>query len=392
MARGEILVVNSGSSSIRLAVFDAAGERRVWSAHLEGVGGPASEFTVEDEAGRFVERVDAGDYSAALAVGFEAVARRSAGASWAGIGHRLVHGGEALQAPQLIDAEVEARLAGLTRLAPLHMPHNIAGIEAARRRWPDAPQVACFDTAFHATLPERARAIAMPRALLGDDVRRYGFHGLSFESIVQALKADGVDVARERLVVAHLGAGSSMCAIVGERSIETTMGFSTLAGLPMGTRCGDVDPGALLHALIEGGIGAEGLARALYEQSGLLALSGLSGDVRDLLQHRSDPRVDAAIDFFCYQARRQIAALAGAMGGLDRLVFTGGIGANACAIRAEICAGLEFLGVAVDARRNEDGKVRLSRKRSRVVVEARATDEEGVIARHVRDMLDARGA
>ncbi|GIK49809.1 MAG: hypothetical protein BroJett013_25060 [Alphaproteobacteria bacterium] len=222
-------------------------------------------------------------------------------------------------------------------------------------------------------------------------MRRYGFHGLSYQSIVHALEEDGADLARERVVIAHLGAGASMCAIKEGKSVETTMGFSTLSGLPMGTRCGDVDPGALFYLLANGTFSPVELERALYEQSGLKALSDLSGNMKELLHRRGEAGADFAIDMFCYQARRAIASLAGALGGLDRLVFTGGIGANAPAVRGEICAGLEFLGVHVDARRNDEGRKRISPRRSPVLIEARATDEESIIAADVLAVLTPAG-
>lgn len=393
MARGEILVVNSGSSSIRLAVFDGEARLRVWSARFDGVGAPGGRLVVEGEAGHASSHdAVAGDHAAALDIALAAATERVQDVPWRGVGHRLVHGGSKFSAPRLIDGETESRLGELARLAPLHMPQGLAGIRAVRGKWAEAPQVACFDTAFHATLPERARAIALPTRLLGDDVRRYGFHGLSYEFIVRALREDGADLARERVVIAHLGAGASMCALKDGKSVETTMGFSTLSGLPMGTRCGDVDPGVLLHVLADGMLLPTELERALYEQSGLMALSGLSGNMKDLLDHRDEAGAALAIEVFCYQARRSIAGLAAVLGGLDRLVFTGGIGANAPAIRAEICAGLEFLGVHVDGRRNEGSRKRISPRRSPVLIEARTTDEESVIAGHVRAVLDAAGA
>lgn len=304
-------------------------------------------------------------------------------ATWLGVGHRFVHGGEAFSAPQIITGEIEQRLQSLAPLAPLHMPQSLAGVAAVRKRWPHASQVASFDTAFHASLPARARVLALPQELLGAEVRRYGFHGLSYQSILLALTEAGVEVEGERILIAHLGAGASMCAIAGGQSVETTMGFSTLAGLPMATRCGDIDPGALLHILADTSLSPNELRRALYQDSGLKALAGLDGDMKQLLAHRLEPAAALAIEVFCYAARRSIASLAAAMGGLDRLVFTGGIGERADAIRTEICAGLEFLGVELDARANSAGQTKLSPEGARVLVEARTSNEEGVIARHV---------
>lgn len=386
MARSEILVINSGSSSVRVAAFDADALVRVWSARVEGVGLEGARLGLEESGREPLRRqVEAHDHSQALAIALEAAASRPA--DWLGVGHRIVHGGADFLAPVRIDAGVEARLSALVALAPLHLPQNLAGVAACRTMWPEAPQVACFDTAFHATLPEHARAMALAPSLLGAEVRRYGFHGLSYESIVRALHIDGADLERERVVIAHLGAGSSMCALGRGQSIETTMGFSTLSGLPMGARCGDLDPGALIHVLRERKISVSELERTLYEQSGLLAVSGLTGDMKELLERRNEPGAAAAIQFFCYHARRHIGALAAVLGGIDRLVFTGGIGANAVVVREEICIGLMFLGVDLDADRNEAGKTRLSRKRAPVVIEARQTDEEAIIAAHVRTVL-----
>jgi acetate kinase len=287
----------------------------------------------------------------------------------------------------LVTAALEARLRRLIPLAPLHQPHNLAGIAAVRGARRGLPQVACFDTAFHHTMPRLATLTGLPRALRDEGVRRYGFHGLSYEYVVDALRRAGTDVDNERIVVAHLGNGSSMCALKGGRSIETTMGFSTLAGLPMGSRCGDLDPGIILYLLAEKGMSVERLERLLYEESGLLGVSGRSRDMQDLLACASEPAAVEAVEFFCYQARRHVAALTAALGGLDRLVFTGGMGANAPAVRAGICTDLAYLGIALDAERNADGARIVSAASGTVAVEAFATDEELVIARHVRDAL-----
>ena len=387
---GEFLVVNCGSSSIKLGVFAAGAVRRVWSAGVERIGQAEAHFQVSD-GGRLPVGVSrpVADHDAALRMLFDAVAQRASGSALSAVGHRVVHGGLEFDGPQLLDAGAEEKLRGLVPLAPLHMPRNLAGIAAARRACPNLPQVACFDTTFHRTLPRRAAMLALPRKLFDSGVRRYGFHGLSFEYIVEALRGTGVDVARERIVIAHLGAGASMCALREGRSIETTMGFSTLTGLPMSTRCGDADPGAVLHLLTARGLSAEQLQRMLYLESGLLGVSGVSGDMQVLLARAHEPGPAEAIDLFCYQARRQIASLAAVLGGLDRLVFTGGIGANAADVRAQICAELGFLGVALDESRNLGMARLISTNASSVAVEALETDEEVVIARHVRRALES---
>ena len=385
---GEILVINCGSSSVKLGVFDARASRRIWSAGVERIGQADPRFQgVEGEGlvGGEVRKIP--DHGAALHVLLEAVGRRAPSSRLRAIGHRVVHGGSEFDHPRVLDVAAEAKLSGFVPLAPLHMPQNLAGIAAARHLWPDLPQIACFDTMFHRTLPRRAAMMALPRALFERGVRRYGFHGLSYEFVVGALKSDGVDVARERIIIAHLGAGASMCAIENGRSIETTMGFSTLAGLPMSTRCGDLDPGAILHLLTEDRLSPDELQQLLYQESGLLGLSGLSGDMKALIARADEARAAEAIDYFCYQARRHVGALAAVLGGLDRLVFTGGIGVNAPAVRAQICGGLGFLGIELDSARNAEGAGLLSSDASAVLVEMRQTDEELVIARHVGDLM-----
>ena len=387
---GEILVVNCGSSSVKLGVFDASASHRIWSAGVERIGQADTRLQIlEGEDLITGDSREITDHDAALRILFEAARQRAPSSRLRAIGHRVVHGGSEFDRPQILDAAAEAKLLALVPLAPLHMPQNLAGVAAARRLWPNLPRIACFDTMFHSTLPRRAAMMALPRALFERGVRRYGFHGLSYEFVVGALKRDGVDIARERIIIAHLGAGASMCALENGRSIETTMGFSTLAGLPMSTRCGDLDPGAILHLLTDDRLSLDELQQLLYRESGLLGLSGMSGDMKALLARADDPRAAEAIDFFCYQARRQVGALAAVLGGVDRLVFTGGIGVNAPGVRARICGGLGFLGIELDSARNAEGVRLLSSDASAVLVEMRQTDEELVIARHVREIMTA---
>jgi acetate kinase len=292
----------------------------------------------------------------------------------------------------MVTMAIEARLRQLIPLAPLHQPHNLAGITAIRKARPDIPQIACFDTAFHHDLPRLATLTALPQQLYDQGVRRYGFHGLSYEYVVDALRGSGVDVDREHIIIAHLGSGASMCAMSGGHSVETTMGFSTLAGLPMGTRCGDLDPGIVLYLLKEKGMTVERVEHLLYEESGLRGVSGLSGNMQDLLARSTEPAAIEAVEVFCYQARRHLAALTATLGGLDRLVFTGGIGANAPTVRAQICAGLEYLGIQLDVARNAGNDRVVSPDASDVAIETFPTDEELMIARHVRQVLAARPA
>jgi acetate kinase len=288
----------------------------------------------------------------------------------------------------MVTPALEARLRRLIPLAPLHLPHNLAGILAVRLRRPDLAQVACFDTAFHRGLPRLARLTGLPRRFSDEGIRRFGFHGLSYEYVLDDLRQREGDEATGRIIVAHLGNGASMAAIRDGQSVETTMGFSTLAGLPMGTRSGDLDPGALLYLLVERQMSPENVQALLYEQSGLLGLSGISRNMEELLTRMTDePAAAEAVGFFCYQARKHLAALTAALGGLDRLIFTGGIGANAPEIRARICGGLAYLAIEVDEHRNSAGALCISSAASRVVVEAVQTDEELMIARHVRRLL-----
>jgi acetate kinase len=392
---GTILVINCGSSSVKFALF-AMGDPlpRLRSGAIERIGLANGRFRAIDTDGAIAidDARDIASHDEALALLLDAIDRHPSGPPLAAVGHRVVHGGPECDCPVLVTAALEARLRQLVPLAPLHQPHNLAGIAAVRSVRPGLPQVASFDTAFHHTLPRLATLTALPRALHGEGIRRYGFHGLSYEYVVNALHLNGVDVDGERIIVAHLGNGASMCALKDGRSVETTMGFSTLTGLPMGTRCGDLDPGIILYLLAEKGMTVERIQRLLYEESGLLGLSGVSRNMQDLLALPADPAALEAIEVFCYQARRHLAALTATLGGLDRLVFTGGIGANAPAIRRNICEGLEYLGIALDNNRNTNGARVMSADASRVVIQAFPTDEEQMIARHVWQVLVAQPA
>jgi len=390
-----ILVINSGSSSVKFALFAAEEPlSRLWSGAIERIGLANGRFHAVDAEGATVidETRDIADHDAALRLLLDAVEEHSSDARLVAVGHRIVHGGPDCDCPVVVTAALEAKLRRLNPLAPLHQPHNLAGIAAVRKARPGLPQIACFDTAFHHSLPRLATLTALPREFYDEGVRRYGFHGLSYEYVVDALRRDGVDVDREQIIIAHLGNGASMCAVKGGWSVETTMGFSTLAGLPMGTRCGDLDPGIVLYLCAEKGMTVERVQHLLYEESGLLGLSGLSRNMQDLLANPAEPAAVEAVDFFCYQARLHLAALTATLGGLDRLVFTGGIGANAPAVRAKICTDLEYLGIALDAKRNADGARVISADAGRVAIEAFPTDEELMIAQHVQQLLTAQPA
>ena len=388
-----ILVINSGSSSVKFALVGAQESLpRLWSGAIERIGlDNARLYATGGDGEPILDEVRAiADHDAALALLMQTVEQHSSGARLSAVGHRIVHGGPDCNCPLVVTAELEARLGQLSSLAPLHQPHNLAGIAAVRRARPDLPQVASFDTAFHHGLPRLAQLTALPRQWFDERVRRYGFHGLSYEYVVNDLRRHDVDVEHERIVVAHLGNGASMCALMHGRSVETTMGFSTLAGLPMGSRCGDLDPGILLYLMAEKGLTTERLQQVLYEESGLLGISGISRNMQDLLAQPAQPAAVEAIEYYVYQARLHLAALTAALGGLDRLVFTGGIGANATAIRAKICTGLEYLGITLDGQRNAGGERLISMDDSRVVVEAFSTDEEKMIAQHVLHALATR--
>lgn len=385
-----ILVLNAGSSSVKFAMFgDDEPPLRSLSGAVDGIGHDRGRFRAVDANGDVCsdEEAHVSNQESAIEVILSAIERHPAGRSIHAVGHRVAHGGPDCDCPRLVTPKLEAELQKLIPLAPLHLPHNLAGLAAVRSHRPKLPQVACFDTAFHASLPKLAQSTGLPRDMVSHELRRYGYHGLSYEFVVDELRREyGTRADSERLIVAHLGNGASMAAIRGGRSIETTMGFSTLSGLPMGTRSGDIDPGLILHLILEKGLSADALQQTLYERSGLLGLSGMSSDMRLLLEEK-DPRAAEAIDYFCTHARAFIGSLTTTLGGLDRIVFTGGIGANAPTIRAKVCAGLEYLGVELDDAHNPSGARLISSDRSHVNIEAFETDEEIVIARHVRQVL-----
>nr|WP_306268728.1 acetate/propionate family kinase [Pararhizobium sp. IMCC3301] len=394
VSNGTLLVLNSGSSSVKFALFDLASHepRRVWSGAFQRIGFDNGRFTASDVGGTILveETLPVPDHVAALDRLLDWIGRQAMQDELVAVGHRIVHGGEDCDCSLLVTPELEARLEHLIPLAPLHMPHNLAGITAVRMRRPDLVQVAAFDTAFRHSLPRIARMTGLPRSLLDNGIRRYGFHGLSYEYVVEDMRRrSGHIAAAERIIVAHLGNGASMAAIRDGRSVETSMGFSTLAGLPMGTRPGDLDPGILLHLMLERQVSAEELQDILYHQSGLLGLSGLSRNMADLLARPDLPEAAEAIDFYCHHARRHLAGLTAALGGLDRLVLTGGIGANSPEIRGRICDGMDYLGLALDADRNNAQQRVVSADDSPVLIEAFKTDEELVIARHAQNLLGA---
>jgi len=381
---GRILVLNAGSSSIKLGLYDAADAIANCLTRVHG--------DLRDESLRItttaggVERCESlplperGEpWAAALAATLER-AVVAAGGPVVTVGHRIVHGGLEYTHPVAIDAGVLERLVALEPLAPLHQPQNVAGIRAAAAALPGAVQVACFDTAFHHTCPPEAMRFAIPRRWHDAGIRRYGFHGLSYESIVARLP-EVVGGMPERTIVAHLGAGASLCGIRGGRSVATTMGFTPLDGLVMATRCGSIDPGAVLQLILREGLSAGAVERMLARESGLLGVSATSGDMRVLLAS-ADPAAAEAVELFCYQAACETGSLVAALGGLDALVFTAGIGEHAAAIRRRIAERLGWLGLELDPKANDRHGPRITVAGSRVAAWVIPTDEEGVIAAH----------
>ncbi|HZU90591.1 MAG TPA: acetate/propionate family kinase [Stellaceae bacterium] len=389
----QILCLNAGSSSLKCALYALGPGDRLALAEkgeVEGIG-TAPRFVMADAQGRELARREwpagaALAHEEFLAEIIDRIEQRDGADRIVAAGHRVVHGGTAFGAPVRIDARVLAELERLVPLAPLHQPHNLAAIRALAALRPDLPQVACFDTAFHHTLAPAAAHFALPRALAENGVRRYGFHGLSYEYIAGVLPRVAPEIAAGRVVVAHLGNGASLCALKAGRSVDTTMGLTALDGLVMGTRCGALDPGVILYLLQQRGMDAAAVEDLLYHRSGLFGVSGISSDMRVLLAS-PDPRAAEAIDLFVYRIIREVGALAAVLGGLDGLVFTAGIGEHAAPIRARVCAGAAWLGIDLDPAANQAGGPRLTRLRSRVSAWVVPTDEDLMIARHTRDVV-----
>jgi len=370
-ATEHLLTLNAGSSSIKFALFARGGDLRTpeLAGQVDGIGtrsGPAT-------------------HTEALATALQ----RLGSARVAAVGHRIVHGGAHFDRPVLIDDAAIAAMAALQPLAPLHQPHNLAGVHAARQAFENVPQVAGFDTAFHRSMPELNQRFALPQALFDAGVRRYGFHGLSYESICAQLRELDPAAAAGRVVIAHLGNGASMCAVRDGRSVATTMSFSPLDGLPMGTRCGRLDAAVVLYLLQQRGMAPERIARLLYRESGLLGLSGITGEMRELAGS-TEPAAREAVDYYVEHACRELAAMCAALGGLDLLVFTGGIGENAATIRARIVARSAWMGLALDEAANASGGELVSAPASAAAIRVLHTDEEGAIARHAARFVSSR--
>jgi acetate kinase len=381
-------VINAGSSSLKFSFYE--GESRLLAGQVEGIGAIHSASAIGPD-GAPVAPPDLGMQrpsvpSDALPVLIPWARARLGDRQLAALGHRVVHGGLRHSRPARVTPALLAELESLVPLAPLHEPHNLAPIKMALELDPELPQVACFDTAFHRTMPAVAQAFALPYSLYDEGVRRYGFHGLSYEYIASVLPQRASDIANRRVVVAHLGNGCSACALKAGVSVATTMGFTALDGLPMGTRCGELDAGVVLHLIQQKGMTADELVDLLYRRSGMLGLSGLSSDFRELLAS-SDPHARFAVEVFCYHVAGHIAALAAALGGLDGIVFTAGIGENAAPVRRAICEACAWLGLALDEAANREHRERISTAGSRVAAYVIKTDENLMIARHARALL-----
>ena len=391
MAQPAVVTVNSGSSSIKFAAFTCAAEpRRLLKGQVERIGQPGASLVIgtPESAAAAPRPIAAADHEEAAGHVADALVRQLGTAAIAGVGHRVVHGGPDLQAHQPITPQVLAALRRTRELDSTHLPRELALIGALQTRLPSVPQVACFDTAFHCDLPRVARLLPIPRRYGDAGVRRFGFHGLSYTFLLEELRRVAGPAADGRVILAHLGAGASMAAVHGGRVVDTTMGFTPLGGLVMGTRPGDLDPGLILYLARQEGLSLARLDELLSHRCGLLGVSETSADMRDLLARREhDPRAADAVALFCHQARKWIGALAASLGGLDTLVFAGGIGEHAPQIRAEICGGLAFLGCALDPRRNEAADAVLSAPGAAATVRVMRTDEEIVMARIVQSLL-----
>jgi acetate kinase len=388
-----VLTINAGSSSLKFSLQRVDGDDRLSlsaKGQVEGIG-TSPRLVAEDPEGRVLtDQRWPDDRSSGHARFFRVLGgwlrEHFAETTLLGVGHRVVHGGVDYASPVRVDEAVLLKLEALCPLAPLHQPHNLAGIRAVAAERPELPQVACFDTAFHRSHPELADWYALPRRFHNEGIRRYGFHGLSYEYIAHTLPSAAPAIAEGRVVVAHLGSGASMCALEAGRSVDSTMGFTALDGLPMGTRCGALDPGVVLHLNRAYGLDADAIERLLYHDCGLQGVSGVSNDMRALLAS-DDPHAIQAIELFVYRICRELGALTAALGGLDGLVFTAGIGERSAEIRERVCRRAAWLGIELDEAANRAGGPRISTGRSRIAVYALPTDEEQMIARHTLAVL-----
>lgn len=386
----QVLTVNGGSSSIKFALFEAGKSlRRILTGHIEGIGLSKGRFAVKGAADDFSKPVVVRDHAAAVNVVMDWIDTRIQHGELSAVGHRIVHGGPKYWKPELITPMMIKELYQLSPFDPEHLPEEILLTEAFRKRFPKLPQFACFDTAFHHDLPRVARLLPIPRRYEAKGIRRYGFHGLSCEFLMGELaRLDGATAARGRVILAHLGNGASITAVRGGKSMDTSMSFTPTAGLPMSTRSGDLDPGLAWYLSRVENVTAKQFHEMVNHESGLLGVSETSSDMRELVsREKKDVRAAEAVALFCYQAKKWICAMAGAMEGLDTLVFSGGIGENGVEARERICAGLEFLGIKFDAKHNKSGAAIISAKGSKVTVRVIRTDEEQIIAKTVCRLL-----
>jgi len=387
-----IVVVNAGSSSIKFSVFAQTGNDLDLTVRGQAEGlHAAPRFVAKSATGETIatHAWDEGKplgHDSALEHIVSFLREKAQGLSLKGIGHRVVHGGLKYAQPVRMDNVVLKDLEQFIPLAPLHQPHNLMPIRLMLERRPELPQVACFDTAFHRAQPELAQMFALPKDLHDEGVRRYGFHGLSYEYIASRLPELDPKAAQGRTVVLHLGNGASMCALSAGHSVATTMGFTAVDGLPMGTRCGTIDPGVILYLMDQRGMDARAIEKLIYNQSGLLGVSGVSSDMRTLLAS-DEPRAKLAVDLYVYRIGRELGSLAAALGGLDAIVFTGGIGENSAEIRARVCRNAAWLGVVPDEQANQAGGPRISTAASKTAAWVLPTNEELMIARHTRRVL-----
>jgi len=388
-----IAVINAGSSSIKFALYDSGpAETLQFKGQIEQIG-VAPHLIVRNKDNQCVAERDwpSLDHRTATQEVLKTAVELIRGAPVVGVGHRVVHGGAAYAKPVFVDAAVIEDLAKLIPLAPLHQPHNLAPIRAIAEAAPQIPQVACFDTAFHRSMPRLAELFALPRKYTEAGIRRYGFHGLSYEFVASRLKEVAPEIALARVVIAHLGNGASLCAVFDGRSIASTMGFTAVDGLVMGTRTGAIDPGVLIYLMDAYGLNARDIEKLIYKESGLLGVSGISSDMRKL-HTASSPAAAEAIALFVYRIVREVGSLAAALGGLDALVFTGGIGENDATIRTDIAQGCGWLGLRLDGARNSAGAGRISADASSVLAMVVPTDEERMVARHTRSVLRSRAS
>lgn len=389
-----VLVLNAGSSSLKFALFPlepSLAASPALSGQIEGIGATPELSAKEANGTRHHEPVvthgEQGEqHRDALTHLFRWLATHNPDLEIAAAGHRVVHGGDRYSAPVKLSEGLLRELDAFVPLAPLHQPHNLRAVRAVSALMPDVPQVACFDTAFHRTQPAVAQAFALPRAISAEGIKRYGFHGLSYDYVARKLPEVIGDRARGSVVIAHLGNGASMCALRDGKSMASTMGFTAVEGLMMGTRTGSLDPGVMLYLMEQKGMSAKALTNLLYKESGLLGVSGISQDMRTLLASDA-PEASEAVELFCYRIARELGSLAAAAGGLDALVFTGGIGEHAAVVREKVAALSGWLGITIDSSANEAGASRIDAADSRVAVAVVPTNEEGMIAHYTVELL-----